>query len=201
MIIAASSRSRCRQHLHISVIDAWVTPQSRKANFRRVWEWFSSNCVIKASATTTSRSWILITNDVSGGKENLILASIVARMAGEGDGEELYLAPSARFLKLRSGRGGKTSGRVLLQLKAQQRWIRRVFELTNGCCQRWCMRRTVVWPIFGQPTRWRPTKLEKGQVLISGLFGWGQWSSESRVVRKRRKINKHTNKKVQQKLT
>ena len=77
--------------------------------------------MIKASATTTSRSWILITNDVSGGKENLILASTMARMAGEGDGEELYLASSAKFLKLQSGRGGKTSGRVLLQLKAQQR--------------------------------------------------------------------------------
>ena len=60
----------------------------------------------------------LITNDVSGDKENLILARTVTRVAGEGDGEELYLA---RFLKLRSGRDGKTSGCVFLQLKAQQR--------------------------------------------------------------------------------
>ena len=50
-------------------------------------------------------------NDVSGGDENLILERIVERMAGEGDGEERYLASSARCLKLRSGAGGKTSGR------------------------------------------------------------------------------------------
>lgn len=51
-------------------------------------------------------------NDVSGGDENLILARIAERMAGEGEGEERYLASIARFLKLRSGAGGKTSGRV-----------------------------------------------------------------------------------------
>jgi hypothetical protein len=51
-------------------------------------------------------------NDFSGGNENLILARIAERMAGEGDGEERYLASSARFFKLRSGAGGKTSGRV-----------------------------------------------------------------------------------------
>ena len=34
----------------------------------------------------------LIMNDVSGGDENLTLVSIVERMAGEGDGEERYLA-------------------------------------------------------------------------------------------------------------
>ena len=51
-------------------------------------------------------------NDVSGGDENLILARMAERIAGEGDGEERYLASSARFLRLRSGAGGKTSGRV-----------------------------------------------------------------------------------------
>jgi hypothetical protein len=51
-------------------------------------------------------------NDVSGGDENLMLERIAERIAGEGDGEERYLASSARFLRLRSGAGGKTSGRV-----------------------------------------------------------------------------------------
>ena len=51
-------------------------------------------------------------NDVSGGDENLILARIAERMAGEGDGEDRYLASIARFLKLRSGAGGKAKGRV-----------------------------------------------------------------------------------------
>lgn len=67
---------------------------------------------MKVSPTTTFRSGSLIMNDVSGGDENLILARIAERMVGEGDGEERYLASSARFLKLRSGAGGKTSGRV-----------------------------------------------------------------------------------------
>jgi hypothetical protein len=52
-------------------------------------------------------------NDVSGGDENLILARMAERMAGEGEGEERYLASIARFLKLRIGAGGKASGRVL----------------------------------------------------------------------------------------
>lgn len=51
-------------------------------------------------------------NDVNGGDENLILTRIAVRMAGEGDGEERYLASSARCLKLRRGAGGKTNGRV-----------------------------------------------------------------------------------------
>ena len=51
-------------------------------------------------------------NDVNGGDENLILARRAERMAGEGDGEVRYLASIARFLKLRSGAGGKTSGCV-----------------------------------------------------------------------------------------
>lgn len=51
-------------------------------------------------------------NDVSGDDEILILVRIAERIAGEGDGKQRYLASSARFLKLRSGGGGKTSGRV-----------------------------------------------------------------------------------------
>lgn len=68
---------------------------------------------MKASPTTTLRPGSLIRNDVSGGDEYLILARIAERIAGEGDGEQRYLASSARCLKLRSGGGGKTSGRVL----------------------------------------------------------------------------------------
>ena len=112
ILMAASSRSRWRQDLHISAIDDSVTPQSRKANFWRLWPWFSSNCVIKVSPTTTFRSGSLMMNDVNGGDENLILARRAERMAGEGDGDVRYLASIARFLKLRSGAGGKTSGRV-----------------------------------------------------------------------------------------
>lgn len=67
---------------------------------------------MKVSPTTTFRSGSLIINDVNGGDENLILARIAVRMAGEGDGEERYLASIARFLRLRSGAGGKISGRV-----------------------------------------------------------------------------------------
>lgn len=67
---------------------------------------------MKASPTTTLRSGSLMVNDVSGGDETLMLARIEERIAGEGDGEQRYLASSARFLKLRSGGGGKTSGRV-----------------------------------------------------------------------------------------
>ena len=43
---------------------------------------------MKVSPTTTFRSGSLIMNDFSGGDENLILARIAERMAGEGDGEE-----------------------------------------------------------------------------------------------------------------
>jgi hypothetical protein len=67
---------------------------------------------MKASPTTTLRSGSLMVNDVSGGDETLMLARIEERIAGEGDGEQRYLASSARLLKLRSGGGGKTSGRV-----------------------------------------------------------------------------------------
>ena len=38
-------------------------------------------------------------NDVSGGDENLIFARIAESMAGEGEGEERYLASSARCFK------------------------------------------------------------------------------------------------------
>ena len=51
-------------------------------------------------------------NDVSGGDEKLILARMAERMAGEGDGKQRYLTSSARFFNLRSGAGGKASGRV-----------------------------------------------------------------------------------------
>ena len=51
-------------------------------------------------------------NDVSGGDEMLIVARIAERIAGEGDGEQRYLASSARFFNLRSSGGGKASGRV-----------------------------------------------------------------------------------------
>jgi hypothetical protein len=67
---------------------------------------------MKGSPTTTFRSGSLRTNDVSGGDESLILLRIAERIAGEGDGEERYLASSARFLKLRRGGGGNTNGRV-----------------------------------------------------------------------------------------
>ena len=67
---------------------------------------------MKGSPTTTFRSGSLRTNDVSGGDESLILPRIAERIAGEGDGEERYLASSAIFLKLRRGGGGNTNGRV-----------------------------------------------------------------------------------------
>ena len=97
--------------------------------------------MIKVSPTTTFRSGSLIINDVSGGDENLILARIAERMAGEGDGEERYLASIARCFKLRIGGGGKSSGRVFSWTMKNIFRIQKKVKLqgskltTNRCCQ------------------------------------------------------------------
>jgi len=69
-------------------------------------------------------------NDISGGDENLILARMAERMAGEGDGEERYLASIDKFLKLRSGAGGKTSGRAFSDVVIDRLSKRGIWEVS-----------------------------------------------------------------------